>query len=105
MHEPGEAENLKKSRHNLNKSFMKKFRITLMAGSFAIALMAAFAFSPSYNTVKYFRVNPDGSRGAEITGEFQCTPSKNNCEYTVTYDDQGHEISSVLVKGDLEILE
>jgi len=84
---------------------MKKFRITLMASSFAIALMAAFAFSPNYNSVKYFRVNTDGSRGPEITGDFQCTTSENNCEYTVTYDNQGHEISSVLVKGTLQILQ
>ena len=84
---------------------MKKITRPLLAGSFALAFLAAFAFTPSYNTVKHFEVKPDGSRGPEITQEFRCNTSDDDCEYQVTYDDQGQEISSVLVKGTLEILE
>jgi hypothetical protein len=100
----GKPKTCKRVGSNIKFFIMKKFRTTLIASSFAFAIMAAFAFSPNYNTVKYFRVNPDGSRGTEITGPFQCSPSEKKCEYTVTYDAQGHEMSSVLVNGTLQIL-
>jgi hypothetical protein len=100
----GKPKTCKRVGSNIKIFIMKKFRTSLIASSFAIALLAAFAFSPHYNTQKYFRVDANGNRGAEITEPHQCTTSNNNCEYVVTYDAQGHEIGSVLMKGNLQIL-
>lgn len=55
---------------------MKSLRITLGVAAIAIGSFAAFSFAPASSSAKValqeFYVNPDNSRGPQVTGENQC---------------------------------
>ncbi|MFS4474600.1 hypothetical protein [Chryseobacterium sp. T20] len=55
---------------------MKSLRITLGVAAIAIGSFAAFSFAPASSSAKLalqeFYVNPDGSRGPQVSGENTC---------------------------------
>lgn len=55
---------------------MKNLRISLGVAAIAIGSFAAFSFAPASSSAKValqeFYVNPDGSRGPQVTGNNQC---------------------------------
>ncbi|KXH84884.1 hypothetical protein [Chryseobacterium kwangjuense] len=54
---------------------MKNLRLTLGVAAIAIGSFAAFSFAPATSEAKAlieFYVNPDGSRGAQVSGPNQC---------------------------------
>ncbi|WP_312336268.1 hypothetical protein [Sphingobacterium sp.] len=58
---------------------MKNLRITLGVAAIAIGSFAAFSFAPASSNAKValqeFYVNPDGSRGPQVSGENECNNS------------------------------
>ncbi|WP_288244853.1 hypothetical protein [uncultured Chryseobacterium sp.] len=55
---------------------MKNLRITLGVAAIAIGSFAAFSFAPASSSAKValieFYVNPDGSRGPQVSGPNRC---------------------------------
>ncbi|KKO89179.1 hypothetical protein AAW12_23945 [Sphingobacterium sp. Ag1] len=71
---------------------MKNLRLTLGVAAIAIGSFAAFSFAPVNSNAKValqeFYVNPDGSRGPQVTGENLCPDDNPNIlcsqEYNTT---------------------
>ncbi|AYZ36165.1 hypothetical protein EGY07_11530 [Chryseobacterium indologenes] len=70
---------------------MKNLRITLGVAAIAIGSFAAFSFAPAKVDSKValleFYVNPDGSRGTQVSGKNQCneaTPTLCSQEYNTS---------------------
>ncbi|RKF37153.1 hypothetical protein BCY89_05740 [Sphingobacterium siyangense] len=56
---------------------MKKIRLNLRIATIAFLIMLTFSFSPTLQGKKVavvnFYVNPDGSRGTQVSGTDQCS--------------------------------
>ena len=67
---------------------MKNLRLTLGVAALAIGSFAAFSFAPASSSAKValqdFYVNPDGSRGEQVSGNNRCSgpqPTICSAEY------------------------
>lgn len=69
---------------------MKNFRLTLAIAALAIGSFAAFSFAPAKATSKLalldFYVNPDGSRGPQVSGENSCPDDDQSIICSQEYD-------------------
>lgn len=70
---------------------MKNLRLSLGIAAIAIGSFAAFSFAPASSSAKLalqeFYVNPDGSRGAPVSGTNRCdesTPPLCSQEYNTS---------------------